>query len=201
MESKYLAEEWTEVQIVVRADDMPIDSAAHANLLSSGAHFDADLSAFVIEAGGMPWSYSVFLPAHGLTVRPASVPYNPAWYGSKSPYPKFDDLPLVFSGHPLDGDPSFVAYWFLRRGVKQPFMSSWRDGTWSSPVGRMSPDEAVSEGWQMIATMRESIEMSYVMIDEANERRASKAELKAIVEDDDGASALRVALEAGRLRH
>lgn len=53
----------------------------------------------------------------------------------------------------------------------------------------------------MIATLRESIEMSYVMIDEANGRRASKAELEAIVDDKDGASALRVALEAGRLRH
>jgi hypothetical protein len=53
----------------------------------------------------------------------------------------------------------------------------------------------------MIATLRESIEMSYVMIDEAHERRASKAELKVIVDDEHGASALRVALEAGRLRH
>lgn len=201
MESKYLAKEWTEVQIVVRADDKPIDGSAHANLLASGAHFDADLGAFVVEAGGMPWSYSVFLPAHELTVRPVSVPYNPAWYGSKSPYPNFDDLPPVFSGYPLDGDPSFVAYWFLRPGVKQPFMSSWHDASWSNPTGRKSPDEAVAEGWQMIATLRESIEMSYVMIDEANARRASKAELEEIVADEDGASALRVALEAGRLRH
>lgn len=201
MESKYLAEEWTEVQIVVRMDDQPIDDSARANLLASGAHFDSDLSVFVLEAGGMPWSYSAFLPAHELTVRQVSVPYNPSWYGSKSPYPKFDALPLVFGGHPLDGDPSFIAYWFLRRGVKQPFMSSWRDGTWSSPAGRMSPDDVVADGWQMIATMRESIEMSYVMSDEANARKASKAELEAIVADEDGASALRVALEAGRLRH
>ncbi|CEH39409.1 MULTISPECIES: hypothetical protein [Xanthomonas] len=201
METKYLAHEWTEVQIVVRTDGKPIDGTAHAYLLESGAHFDSDLQAFVLEAGGMPWSYLAFLPANELTVRRVSVPYDPAWYGSKSPYPTFDELPMVFSGYPLDGDPTFVCYWFLRRGDHEPFMSTWSDGSWSSAQGRISPSDAVAEGWHMIATMREIIEMTYVIIDEAHERRANKAELELIAAYEGRASALRVALEAGRLRN
>lgn len=199
--TRYLAEEWTEVQIVVRKDGKPIDDTAHATLLASSAHFDRDLGLFVLEAGGMPMSYAVFLPAHELTVLPVSVPYNPTWFCEKSPYPKFDSLPLAFDGFPLKDDPPFIGYWFLRRGVRQPFLSMWRDGRWSHPDGRKSPVEVVEEGWQLIATMRESLEMTYVRIDEANERRANRAELDAIIADADGASAMRVALEAGRLRH
>ncbi|CAG9236008.1 hypothetical protein PSP6_690122 [Paraburkholderia tropica] len=198
---RYLAEEWTEVQIVVRKDGQPIDATAQAYLAAAGTHFDCDLGVFVREAGGLPLSYAAFLPMHELTVLSVSVPYNPAWYGKKSPYPKFDNLPPVFDGYPLKGEPSFVGYWFLRRGVSQPFMSMWREGGWSQPDGRKSPGEVVAEGWQLIATMRESLEMTYVRIDEANERRAGSAELDAIIQDADGASAMRVALEAGRLRH
>ncbi|HGO6075404.1 TPA: hypothetical protein ACK3Q6_008061 [Burkholderia cepacia] len=198
---RYLAEEWTEVQVIVRKDGRPIDGSAHAGLSSSGAHFDADLGLFVIEAGGMPASYAVFLPTHELTVLRLSVPYNPAWYSERSPYPKFEELPLVFTGHPIDDALPYIPHWFLRRGCKRPFLSSYRDGGWSSDNGRVSPVDAVAQGWQVIATLRESIEMSYVMIDEAYARRASKAELKAIVQDEDGAAALRVAVEAGRLRH
>ena len=201
MASKYLAEEWTEVQMVVRKDGKPIDPTAQAYLDAAGTHFDCDLGAFVREAGGLPMSYAAFLPMHELTVLSVSVPYDPAWYGPKSPYPEFEELPPVFSGYPLDGDPSFIAYWFLRRGVARPFMSTWHKDNWSSPDGPLSPAETVAQGWQMIATMRESLEMTYVRIDEAHERHASKAEVEAIVSDKDGASALRVALEAGRLRH
>ncbi|CAG9183837.1 hypothetical protein LMG32289_05437 [Cupriavidus pampae] len=149
----------------------------------------------------MPWSFSAFLPAHQLTVRRVSVPYNPAWYGKRSAYPKFDELPLVFDGFPPNGGASCVTYWFVRRADNQPFMSTWYEGSWRTPNGQTSPADTVSEGWQMIASLRESLEMSYVMIDEANAGQASHGELNAIVDDTAGLSALRVALEAKRLRH
>lgn len=197
----YLTDEWTEVQIVARKDGLPIDEVAHANLLDDGQHFDRDLGVFVLEAGGLPVSYAVFLPMHELCVFHASVPYNPAWFGPKSPYPVFEDVPLVFDGYPLERESTFAILWFLRRGDKQPFMANWSNGIWHGVHGEHSPAAAVESGWQIIATPSEELGMSYVMIDEAHERRAKRAELDALSELLDGKAALRVALEAGRLRH
>jgi hypothetical protein len=193
----YLNDKWTEAQLIVRADGAPITEDARADLARSGAYEDHGVGGFVVEAGGMPVSYFVLLPLHNLVVLPVSVPYNPGWFSKPSPAPVFESLPAAFTGFP-HGNSELAAYWFVRSGMK-PFMATWCDNEWRSSGQCFSPEQTVREGWIVLATISEAVQMNYVRIDEANLRRASHAELEAISLNKDGESALRVGVATGRI--
>jgi len=192
----YLADEWTEALLIVRIDGEPIDDSTRLTLACSGAYEDCAIGGFVVEAGGMPVSYSVLLPLHNLVVLSVSVPYNPGWFGRPSPPPVFENLSADFSGYPHDN--STIAYWFVRSDLK-PFSATWCETEWKAFGRSYSPDQALRDGWKVVSTLNEALQMTYTRIDEANRRRATHAELDAIALDEEGESALRVGIATGRI--
>lgn len=197
MPSTYLNDEWTEAQLITRTDGESICEEARSELARSGAYEDQAIGGFVVEAGGMPVSYCVLLPLHSLIVLSVSVPYNPAWFSSPSPPPVYESLPAEFTGYPHDIS-GVAAYWFVRSD-QRPFMATWCGKEWRSSGRHYSPDQVICEGWKVIATLSEALQMTYKRIDEAHLRRASHAELDAISLGEDGDSALRVGLATGRI--
>lgn len=196
---RYLNDEWTEVQLIVRSDGLLIDDIAKNILISNGAYQDVKLGGFVISKGGMPWFYSVFLPAHELIVLPISVPYNPEWYSPPSPPVAFDNIPTVFHGFP-HSENMMISY-FITPECMNPFLATWqeREKVWKAQDKIYTPENAVNDCWIFIATIGESIQMSYTRIDEANQRQARHAELQAIIDDVANESAYRVGIETGRI--
>lgn len=195
------------VLLISRLDGGPISKHARACLEETGAVFDPALCGYVVCDGFLPASYSVFLPANGLTISKVVVDYDPEWFSAPEPPQVFEDFATEWDGCPpcssKNGSQLNMIYCAAPDvNGSNPFLACWREGRWHSnvePDAGLCPAEVRAAGWFIVATIAEALDMSCHRIDMANARRMSPEAKKAIVSDDIG-SVLQVGLQTGRMQ-
>lgn len=148
----------------------------------------------------MPMSYAAFLPMNGLSVIAGSVPYNPCWFSPPSPAPRFSEL-LPWEGGAVVSSKGeeFPFVYFMAPEINsyRLILPWWKDGKWNAN-GRIYGSEILGS-WKVLATLQETKEMQESRIDDLYAEFASKARIKEVVDDLEGAAIL-VALATNRIR-
>jgi len=190
--------------ILIKPAAASLPAVIRMELEKMGGHFDADLDGIVFLDGCVPATIPAYMSANGLKAQRAKVIYDPEWFTPPSPEPVWEKLPPVWDGQPpvIDNLPPLRWLWVMcpHQNGGKPFDVMWLgDGAWSTKDRKFTVAEIVEQGWKILATSGEVLDMTRKRMDQANARRIGKAAKEILANDFDG-SALQVAIITGRVR-
>ena len=189
--------------ILIKPENAPLSAVIRMEMEKMGGHFDSDLQGIVFLDGGVPATIPAYMAANDLKAQRAQVIYDPEWFTPPSPEPVWETLPAQWNGHPpvIDDLPPLRWLWVCSPAQNdgKPFDIMWLgDGNWSTKDRKFTVAQIVEQGWKILATSGEVLDMTRKRMDQANTQRIGKAAKEILANDFDG-SALQVAIITGRI--
>ena len=189
--------------LIKPADGSPLAEELRAEMERLGGHFDAALTGIVFAETSFPAPIVPLMKQHGLKGQRVKVDYDPEWFTPPAPEPVWENLPQDWDGlPPVIGDMLPLRWlWVCCPDINEgrPFDVMWLgDDKWSTRDRKFTVEDALSQGWTILATSGEVLDMTHKRMDDANAKRLDRAAKDAIAQDFDG-SALQVAMATGRI--